>query len=107
MCKTYNRYMMYKLNEFRAKTREAFNKAEAGEEVLIDRHGIIFELSRPDGGYTLDDFRSGKVKKDLEAISGVNDVFKGQSDSGLGTDLHPTTVARITKPEPVVEPIDD
>lgn len=100
--------MMYKLNEFRAKTREAFNKAEAGEEVLIDRHGVVFKLSRfIDDGYTLDDFRSGKVKKDLEAISGVNDVFKGQSDSTLGTDLHPTTAARITKPEPVVEPADE
>lgn len=72
-------YMMYKLNEFRAKTREAFNKAEAGEEVLIERHGVIFELTRYYDDYSLDDLRSGKFKRDLDALSGVDDVFKGQS----------------------------
>lgn len=37
-------YMRYKLSEFRAKTRKAFNEAENGDEVLIVRHGAVFAL---------------------------------------------------------------
>lgn len=35
---------VYSLSNFRSQTREAFNKAETGEEVLIVRHGAIFAL---------------------------------------------------------------
>lgn len=34
----------YTLSEFISKRREAFNKAEFGEEVLIIRHGAVFAL---------------------------------------------------------------
>lgn len=39
---------MYNLRAFRSKTKEAFDKALAGEEVLIDRDGSVFLLSLAD-----------------------------------------------------------
>ena len=38
----------YNLSEFRANMRKAFNEAEAGEPVMIDRHGVEFYLIEKD-----------------------------------------------------------
>lgn len=45
----YKAKQMYKLRDFRAKTREAFDKAETGDEVLIERGGTVFVLMLADG----------------------------------------------------------
>lgn len=37
--------MNYNLSTFRNNIREAFNKAEAGEEVLVERFGLYYSLS--------------------------------------------------------------
>lgn len=35
---------MYKLNEFRQNTRQAFNDAREGHEVVIERYGELYQL---------------------------------------------------------------
>lgn len=45
MYNLYNMYMNYNLSTFRNNIREAFNKAEAGEEVLVERFGLYYSLS--------------------------------------------------------------
>lgn len=111
--------MKYTLSDFRKKTREAFNAAENGEVVIIERHGVLFELTKQSNDeYSLEDFKSGKVKEDIKAMSGVNDVFKGAlSNEAHGFRQHMTNEAtlqgmtpeQISKmyPEPRVEPIDE
>lgn len=37
-------YMIYKVNELRSRTREILNRAEAGDDIIIDRHGVRFVL---------------------------------------------------------------
>lgn len=39
---------MYKIRDFRIKLKQAFDAAEAGEEVLIDRDGTVFYLACAD-----------------------------------------------------------
>lgn len=63
-------YMIYKLNEFRAKTREAFNIAENGGEVLIDRYGVMFELRR------LPFTTSGDIKSPISLQDEINKNIK-------------------------------
>jgi hypothetical protein len=94
MYKWYTKYMKYTLSEFRANTREAFNKAENGGVVLIERHGIVFEL-RVIGMNTQDE--KGKATGFRAKVPGG---FAEIDPKYLGTDLHPSTVAEI-KSEPV------
>lgn len=106
--------MIYeKLNDFRVNTREAFNSAEAGGFVYVIRHKKVFELKLLPY-VTPDDIKVQTV--DLQ--SGINagtdlHLFSDEETKEIvdelskGTDSHPTTAARITKPEPVVEPVDE
>lgn len=82
--------MKYTLSELRAKTREAFNIAEAGGEVLIERHGRIFELR------LLPFVTSEDAEKQSVSLQ-----------DKLGTDLHPATSARVYSEEPRVEPVEE
>lgn len=77
--------MKYTLSEFRARTREAFNIAEAAGEVLIERHGVMFQLRR------LPYLTPEDAEKQPISLQ-----------DKLGTDLHPTTAARIVE-EPKIE----
>ena len=51
--------MNYSLSEFRAKLREAFNAAEKGEPVYIERYDETYELRKtrvrqlPDGSHAI------------------------------------------------------
>ena len=42
----YTVYMIYSIAEFRKCTREALNKVDDGEEVLIERYGIWYTLTQ-------------------------------------------------------------
>ncbi len=93
--------MKYSLSEFRANTREAFNMAEGGGEVLIDRHGIIFELRRLP--YLIGEDISKRpvvLRDDLNKGSTANPVF--------GTSLaNPPFNNAINRPEPKVDNTED
>lgn len=53
----------YTLSEFRANTREAFNAADKGEAVIIERYGVDYYLISKD---TWDDL-AGKNTSDSQA----------------------------------------
>lgn len=40
----YNMNSVYNLSQFRASLRTAFNDAEAGKEVLVERYGKVYKL---------------------------------------------------------------
>lgn len=61
---------MYKLYEFRQNLREAFNIAEHGENVVIERYGKLFEL---------------KLWKDSNRI-GERHIVERQSESSTEND---------------------
>lgn len=71
---------MYKLHEFREATREAFNQAEHGQEVLIDRYGKVFVLKLQDEQQVKEKSRDKvKVRVHREKVS-VQNVQPVQED---------------------------
>lgn len=58
----------YNLGEFRKNLREAFNKAEAGEVVIIDRYGKLYTLSATGASVLKTDEVSSDVRSDISVL---------------------------------------
>lgn len=66
----YTMYMIYNLPEFRSKTREAFEKAKSGEEVIIERFAEEYKLTYLSGGFK----NNSKIDEKLLALTEINEV---------------------------------
>lgn len=58
----------YNLGEFRKKLREAFNKAEAGEVVIIDRYGKLYTLTATGANVLKTDLVSSDIRPDISVL---------------------------------------